>query len=73
MEKHPEHDLPSAGDPGAMSAPWDNPDTKALWDEHAADTYYYYWEQYSYWAAKGWTTDQSAGTGNITLNVLLFT
>uniref|UniRef100_A0A3B4TIK8 Trimethylguanosine synthase 1 n=1 Tax=Seriola dumerili TaxID=41447 RepID=A0A3B4TIK8_SERDU len=64
LEKHPETELPSAGDPGAVSAPWDNSETKALWDKHAADTYYYYWEQYSYWAAQGWTADQSERTGN---------
>uniref|UniRef100_A0A3B4X6J0 Trimethylguanosine synthase n=1 Tax=Seriola lalandi dorsalis TaxID=1841481 RepID=A0A3B4X6J0_SERLL len=64
LEKHPETEPPSAGDPGAVSAPWDNSETKALWDQHAADTYYYYWEQYSYWAAQGWTTDQSECTGN---------
>ncbi|XP_056246309.1 trimethylguanosine synthase isoform X2 [Seriola aureovittata] len=64
LEKHPETEPPSAGNPGAVSAPWDNSETKALWDQHAADTYYYYWEQYSYWAAQGWTTDQSECTGN---------
>ncbi|XP_071347536.1 trimethylguanosine synthase [Trachinotus anak] len=63
VEKHPEAELLSAGDPGAAVAPWDNSETKALWDKHTADTYYYYWEQYSYWAAQGWTADQSVCTG----------
>lgn len=59
LEKHPESELLPADRPAAAIAPWDDPDTKAVWDKHAADTYYSYWEQYSYWAAQGWTTDQS--------------
>uniref|UniRef100_UPI0037E847C4 trimethylguanosine synthase n=1 Tax=Semicossyphus pulcher TaxID=241346 RepID=UPI0037E847C4 len=59
LEKHPETDNLSAEDPGTETAPWDDPDTKAAWDKHAAETYYCYWEQYSYWVAQGWTTDQS--------------
>lgn len=59
LEKHPETELLSADRPTAAITPWDDPDTKAVWDKHAADTYYSYWEQYSYWAAQGWTTDQS--------------
>ncbi|XP_026231051.1 trimethylguanosine synthase [Anabas testudineus] len=59
LEKHPETELLSADDPTTVTAPWDDPDRKALWDKHAADTYYSYWEQYSYWAAQGWTTGQS--------------
>lgn len=58
LEKHPETD------PGSGTAVWDDPDTKAAWDNHAAETYYSYWEQYSYWAAQGWTTDQSVYNGN---------
>ncbi|XP_037644358.1 trimethylguanosine synthase [Sebastes umbrosus] len=58
LEKHPETD------PGTVTAPWDDPDSKAEWDKHAAETYYYYWEQYSYWSAQGWTTDQSACNGD---------
>ncbi|XP_040911384.1 trimethylguanosine synthase [Toxotes jaculatrix] len=64
LEKHPETELLSAEDPQTVTAPWDNPETKAAWDKHAADTYYSYWEQYSYWAAQGWTTDQSVCHGN---------
>ncbi|XP_078121069.1 trimethylguanosine synthase [Sander vitreus] len=58
LEKHPQTD------PGAVAALWDDPDTKAAWDKHAAETYYSYWEQYSYWSAQGWTTDQSVCDGN---------
>ncbi|GAA6231450.1 trimethylguanosine synthase [Lates japonicus] len=64
LEKHPETELLSAEDPGTVTAPWDNQETKAEWEKHAADTYYFYWEQYSYWAAQGWTTDLSACNGN---------
>ncbi|KAM9845030.1 trimethylguanosine synthase [Aulostomus maculatus] len=56
LEKHPETE-----GSGTVTAPWDDPDTKAVWDQHAADTYYYYWEQYSYWTGQGWTTEQCNG------------
>lgn len=61
LEKHPETELLSPEDP----PPWDNTQTKAEWDQHAADTYYTYWGQYCYWSAQGWTTDQSVRTGNM--------
>ena len=64
LEKHPESELLSTEDQGTVTAPWDNPETKAMWDEHAADSYTSYWEQYSYWAGQGWTTDQSICNGN---------
>lgn len=64
LDKHPQADLLSAGDAGAVTAPWDDPDTKDAWDKHAAETYYSYWGQYSYWAAQGWTTDQAACNGD---------
>lgn len=57
LEKHPEDDQSSAEDQEKVTAPWDNPDEKAEWDTHASETYYYYWEQYSYWVAQGWTAD----------------
>ncbi|XP_035490132.2 trimethylguanosine synthase [Scophthalmus maximus] len=63
LEKHPETELLSAEEPGTVTAPWDDPETRAVWDKHAADTYYSYWEQYSYWTAEGWTTDQSVCSG----------
>lgn len=59
LEKHPEPELLSADVPATVIAPWEDPHMKADWDKHAADTYYSYWEQYSYWAAQGWTPDQS--------------
>uniref|UniRef100_A0A668UE34 Trimethylguanosine synthase n=1 Tax=Oreochromis aureus TaxID=47969 RepID=A0A668UE34_OREAU len=62
LEKYSEDELRSSEDPGL--APWDNPDTKDLWDKHATETYYSYWEQYSYWVGQGWTFEQSACNGN---------
>lgn len=64
LEKHPDTDVLSAEDSGTLTAVWDDPDTKAVWDKHVAETYYSYWEQYTYWAAQGWTTDQSVSNGN---------
>uniref|UniRef100_UPI003AAD59A2 trimethylguanosine synthase n=1 Tax=Centroberyx gerrardi TaxID=166262 RepID=UPI003AAD59A2 len=64
LEKHPENQLSSAEYPEMVMPPWDNPDTRAAWDQHATETYYFYWEQYSHWAAQGWTTDHSICTGN---------
>ncbi|XP_061925683.1 trimethylguanosine synthase-like [Entelurus aequoreus] len=45
---------------GSQVAPWDHPSTKTTWDQHATDTYYLYWEQYSYWAAQGWTCEATS-------------
>ena len=64
MEKHPETCLLSAEEPETVTAPWDNQDTKVAWDKHATDTYYSYWERYTYWSAQGWTTDHSEHIGN---------
>lgn len=50
--------------PAAVTAPWAEPDSKAAWDRHAADVYYSYWEQYTYWAAQGWTADPASCAGN---------
>ncbi|XP_057714124.1 trimethylguanosine synthase [Corythoichthys intestinalis] len=55
LEKHSDE----FQDSQCVTAPWDDPNTKADWDQHASDTYYYFWEQYSYWAAQGWTIDSS--------------
>ncbi|KAK1879371.1 Trimethylguanosine synthase [Dissostichus eleginoides] len=52
LEKLPETD------PGSGTAPWDDPHSKAAWDTHAAETYYSYWDQFSYWAAQGWSAEQ---------------
>ena len=64
VEKHPETCLLSAEEPETVTAPWDNQDTKVAWDKHATDTYYSYWERYTYWSAQGWTTDHSEHIGN---------
>ncbi|XP_029310133.1 trimethylguanosine synthase [Cottoperca gobio] len=58
LEKHPDTDQ------GAVTALWEDPHTKDVWDQHATETYYSYWEQYSYWSAQGWTADQSVCNGN---------
>ncbi|XP_047445554.1 trimethylguanosine synthase isoform X2 [Mugil cephalus] len=63
LEKHLGIEMLSPDVPGTVTAPWDNPDTKAAWNEHATETYYYYWEQYSYWTAQGWTTEPSECNG----------
>ncbi|KAJ8012008.1 hypothetical protein DPEC_G00064230 [Dallia pectoralis] len=49
LEKHPQSSSP-------VEPPWDCPDTREAWEQHARDTYIYYWEQFSYWSAQGWTT-----------------
>ncbi|XP_073705728.1 trimethylguanosine synthase isoform X3 [Garra rufa] len=36
--------------------------SEADWDEHFQQTYQYYWEQFHYWAAQGWTVDDSNST-----------
>lgn len=62
-EKYPEMAL-SVENSGTITALWEDPNTKAVWDKHVAETYYYYQEQYTYWAAHGWTTDQSVSKEN---------
>lgn len=63
-EKYPEAAVLSVENSGAVTALWEDPNTKAVWDKHVAETYYYYQEQYTYWAAHGWTTDQSVSKEN---------
>ncbi|XP_037132376.1 trimethylguanosine synthase isoform X2 [Syngnathus acus] len=67
LEKHPDN-LPSTEDSQCVTAPWDDPNKKAIWDQHTTDTYYYYWEQYSYWAAQGWTISCEKNTWEETTN-----
>lgn len=62
MDKHPETLL--ADNPGRATALQD--DSQIDWDRHVAETYYFYWGQYTYWAAQGWTTDLSASNINTT-------
>lgn len=54
LEKHPDT---GAEGPDAVTALLADPDTRVLWEQHLAETYYSYWEQYTYWAAQGWTVD----------------
>lgn len=54
---------PRLADSGERSsAPWD--DSRLEWDKHVAETYYSYWEQYTYWVGQGWTVDSSGSTEN---------
>ncbi|XP_017295426.1 trimethylguanosine synthase [Kryptolebias marmoratus] len=64
LEKHPETKVVSTDNPGTVPAPWDHPDTKMMWEKHATETYYTYWECYTFWAAQGWTADQLGCSGN---------
>lgn len=64
LEKHPEMALLFAKNPETGTALWDDPDTKAVWEKHVEETYHFYWEQYTYWTAQGWTIDQSFSESN---------
>lgn len=57
LEKHPE---------ASSSTTHDHSETD--WDEHCNQTYLYYWEQFHYWAAQGWTVDQSSSTTAVSEN-----
>nr|XP_060631317.1 trimethylguanosine synthase [Anolis sagrei ordinatus] len=41
----------------SISVPWDNPEMKEKWQQHYNELYWYYWEQFQYWANQGWTVD----------------
>ncbi|KAL2095329.1 hypothetical protein ACEWY4_010048 [Coilia grayii] len=56
LEKHPASD---EGTP--VVGPWDCPETREEWEQHASQTYHYYWEQFCYWASQGWTVEEGAG------------
>lgn len=47
------------GDSGLLtvSEPWGNPEVKEKWEQHYNEVYWYYWEQFQYWASQGWTVD----------------
>lgn len=62
LEKHPDTSE-------TATAPWNDPDMKALWDKLAAETYYSYWEQFSYWSALGWTVEPEMCNSNTGENV----
>lgn len=63
-EKYPKTAVLSVENSATVTAPWKDLNTKAVWDQHVTETYYYYQEQYTYWAAQGWTTDQSFSKEN---------
>ncbi|RVE61030.1 hypothetical protein OJAV_G00166740 [Oryzias javanicus] len=60
LEKHPGGE----GAEGTGCAPWDDPEMKSAWDDHAAEIYRSYWERFSYWASQGWTVEATAGDGS---------
>lgn len=53
LEKHPEN---------SNSTTQDFSHSLTDWDEHFQQIYKYYWEQFQYWAAQGWTLDESYST-----------
>ncbi|XP_054437868.1 trimethylguanosine synthase [Pteronotus mesoamericanus] len=46
-------------DQALCSEPWNITDTKAEWEQHYNQLYWYYLEQFQYWEAQGWTFDAS--------------
>lgn len=56
LEKHPE---------ASSNTTHDRPHSEADWDEHCQQTYLYYWEQFHYWAAQGWTVDETYSTADV--------
>lgn len=54
LQKHPETEVQ---DPEGLTALLEDPDTRLLWEQHLTETYYSYWEHYTYWSAQGWTVD----------------
>ncbi|XP_023573502.1 trimethylguanosine synthase isoform X2 [Octodon degus] len=51
QEQHPDQTL--------CPEPWSRPDTKAEWEQHYSQLYWFYLEQFQYWEAQGWTFDAS--------------
>lgn len=49
--------MPLADNQEIVNTPWNV--LKLDWDKHVAETYYSYWEQYTYWVGQGWTIDES--------------
>lgn len=47
---------------GANPEPWNNPEMKDKWEQHYNELYWYYWEQFRYWASQGWTVDVAHGS-----------
>ncbi|XP_053101931.1 trimethylguanosine synthase isoform X2 [Hemicordylus capensis] len=49
-----------------VSEPWNNPEVKERWEQHYSELYWYYWEQFHYWANQGWTVDIAQNSGSET-------
>ncbi|KAG6940532.1 trimethylguanosine synthase 1 [Chelydra serpentina] len=60
LEKHMEVEL---SENAPTSEPWNSPDTKEKWNQHYNELYWYYWEQFQYWASQGWTVDITHNDG----------
>ncbi|XP_060133788.1 trimethylguanosine synthase isoform X1 [Zootoca vivipara] len=41
----------------SITEPWNNPEVKEKWEQHYNELYWYYWQQFHYWASQGWTVD----------------
>ncbi|KAM4727950.1 trimethylguanosine synthase isoform 2-T2 [Anableps anableps] len=65
LEKHPDTSVLYGDHLRAITAPWNDPDMKALWDKLAAETYYSCWERFSYWTALGWTIEPQMCNSNV--------
>lgn len=61
LEKHPETET---RDPEGLTVLLADPHTRLQWEQHLAETYYSYWEQYTYWAAQGWTVERGSRADN---------
>ncbi|XP_043080647.1 trimethylguanosine synthase isoform X3 [Puntigrus tetrazona] len=46
----------------SSSSTLDSSCPEADWEEHCQQTYQYYWEQFYYWVAQGWTVDETYST-----------
>ncbi|CAM5090075.1 unnamed protein product [Eretmochelys imbricata] len=60
LEKHMEVEL---SENAPTSEPWNSPDTQEKWKQHYNEIYWYYWEQFQYWASQGWTVDSPHNDG----------
>ncbi|XP_061454974.1 trimethylguanosine synthase isoform X2 [Rhineura floridana] len=47
----------------SITEPWNNPEVKEKWEQHYSELYWYYWEQFHYWASQGWTVDTAHNSG----------
>uniref|UniRef100_A0A8D0BUD5 Trimethylguanosine synthase n=1 Tax=Salvator merianae TaxID=96440 RepID=A0A8D0BUD5_SALMN len=58
-EKHGEADSELL----SVTEPWNNSELKEKWEQHYSEQYWYYWEQFHYWASQGWTVETSCESG----------